>query len=211
MAIAVKGTNLDGGISQARLDRLEKFTKAGWTYQARKDYHRMALCLQIIYNEKLYLESDSKDIYDYVRTHFNIQRGSTSNYLQVARKFLNSDTGNSVFIDNNVDFDITQLIKLKKLSVEEVKEMLQSGVISFDSTVREIEEAVNKYDKDKENKKKQAIEESLKPLNEAYEKYHVAFNKLRDMLSGNNEALELMQEIMDCVVLLYNENDRLWK
>ena len=53
-------------------------------------------------------------------------------------------------------------------------------------------------------------EDSIKPIKTAYEGFHKAYNELCERVGDDDTNKNLLQSIMDSVVVLYNENDRLW-
>lgn len=197
-------------ISHSRGMKLRKCIESAREYQKINDVFRVALCLRTIQNEKLYLDSEYKDIYAVGRIALKIQRGTVYNYLTVARKFLDADTGSSVFKNGDMDFAIMQLLELKKQTVEEIRGMLDSGVITFDTPAKAIKQIVADIEARKAKEVERTKEESVKPLKDAYETFHVAFNQLKSLVGSDDEISELLQTIMDSVVFLYNENDRLW-
>lgn len=201
----------NSGYAQERLKQLERYTRACQEYQKKQDSKRVALCVNSIYRDRLFLESGEKDIYSYCQKHFNIVRGAVGNYNTVARKFLDRNTGYSIFADGKRDFSFSCLLKLKSLLPDEIRELLKDGTLTLETTARDCEAIVAGIKARKKEAVKQDKEESLKPIKQAYEDFHMSYNELRQIVQDNDTALELMQKIMDCVVILYNQNDRLWK
>ena len=205
------GFNSVSDVSQARIKQLSKYTNAGIEYQKRNDIHRLALCVQAIHKEKLYLESGHKNIYTYCKEKYNVERGTVSNYINVAKKFLDTNTGKSVFAQGKADFNFLCLIELKGLTVEEVKSLLDDKKINLSSSAKEIKQAVKDLRAYQKEQERLEAEGRKAPIIEAYEAYNKAFNDLNKRIpDSDKESKELMQKIMDCVVILYNENDRLW-
>lgn len=208
--IQLQGKELEVSAAKSRVDRLAKFTSAAITYSKKKDIHRCALCMQVINNEKLYLEGGYKTCYECINAVFGgITRATVSNYLTIARRFLDANTGKTIFADGDKDFVYTQLIELKKLKVDEVRELMKD-TITYDSTVAEIKEAVTGYKARLQASHDEERERAIAPLKKAYEDFHKAYNELSEHLNNDSDK-ELMQRMMDSVVLLYNENDRLWE
>lgn len=207
--IQMQGENVQQSVSVVREQRLQRFSKAAIEYQKKKDLHRVALCMQVIYNEKLYLEAGHANIYELGKSVLGTTRATTSNYLTVAKKFLDSNSGKSIFADGSRDFGYTQLVEMKKLSVDDAKELVKSGAINFDSTAKEIKQTVAEFVTMQKKDAEKLKEESLNPLKDAYEDFHKAFNELQERVT-DEAGKALLQKIMDSVVVLYNENDRLW-
>ena len=199
-------------VSQSRLQQLEKYTNAGIEYQKKNDSNRLALCVYLIYTNKLFLEAGFKNIYDYCKEHFNIERGTTSNYVNVAKKFLDSSNGRSIFAQGNADFSFIAMIELKSLSPDDIRYLLNNGKITLGCTANEAKTIAKEY---KDYKKEQArleAEGRKAPIIEAYEAYNKAFNELKNCIpDSDTKAKDLLQKIMDNVVILYNNNDRLWE
>lgn len=170
----------------------------------------MALCLYVLQSEKLYVEGGYTNIYDLGIKILKVSRGTVSGYVQIAKKFLDSNTGKSVFATDTADFSYIQLVELKKLKPDEVKELVSGGKVTFDSTREEIKQAVAAYLTDKKQEAAEAKEEAVKPIKDAYEAFHKAYNELVKRVGDDTDNKELLQSIMDSMVVLYNENDRLW-
>lgn len=197
-------------MTEERQKRYNRFTAGAKEYQNKKDIHRMALCLYVLQTEKLYVVGGYTSIYDLAMKQLNISKGTISGYINIAKKFLDVNTGKTIFASDKGDFGYLQLLELKKLKVEEAQQLFNTGVINYNSTASEIKGAVSLYLGHKQAEEQQAKENALKPLKEAYEAFHVAYNELSNIVGNDTNAKNLMQTIMDSVVVLYNENDRLW-
>ncbi len=197
-------------VSKARIQRLQKFSNAAIEYQKRKDIFRTALCLQVIQNEKLYLESDYDNMSKFSTSLLGLTKGTISNYLNIAKKFLDSKTGTSIFASDKGDFGYLQLVELKKLSVDEAKDIVSRGIINYNTPAKEVKQAVSDFKAQIQQDTAKAKEDSIKPIKTAYEAFNTSYNELYELVSGDDICRELLQKIMDSVVVLYNENDRLW-
>lgn len=207
--IQVQGSKLES-VSASREGRYKKYTKAAIEYQRRKDVLRTVTCLYIIQTEKLYLEGGYTSIYDLGMKVMNVSKGTISNYMGVAKKFMDVNTGRTIFASDQGDFSYLQLVELKKLKKEEAQELVQKGIVKYDSTAKEIKAAVADYLGHIKAEQQQVKEDSIKPIKDAYEGFHVAYNALSDRIGQDAESKKLLQDIMDSVVVLYNNNDRLW-
>lgn len=197
-------------VSEERKKRYDKFTNGAYTYQSKKDILRMALCLYMLQNEKLYIDGGYTSIYELATDLYKLSKGTISGYINIAKKFLNAETGRTIFATDKGDFGYLQLLELKKLKVDEAKELVESGLINYHSTANEIKTAIVTYQTLKKSEIEKEKEDSIRPIKEAYEKFHEAYNKLDELVGEEMEKKELLQSIMDSVVILYNENDRLW-
>lgn len=207
--IQVQGNQMNN-VSITRQQRYNRFTKAAIEYQKKKDIHRTALCLYILQSEKLYLEGDYKSVFDLGVDILKVSKGTVSGYVNVAKKFLDTNTGKSIFASDKGDFTYLQLLEMKKLKTEEAKELVNSGIVNYGSTAQEIKSAVASYLGQIQAEKDKLKEDSIKPIKTAYEAFNASYNELYEMVSGDDACKELLQKIMDSVVVLYNENDRLW-
>lgn len=170
----------------------------------------MALCLYVIQNEKLYYEGGYSSVYDLGVNLLKLSKGTISGYISIAKKFLDTDTGKTIFATDKGDFGYMQLLELKKLKVDEAKELVNSGVINCNSTAQEIRLAVSEYLGRRQAEEQKAKEDSIEPIKKAYEAFHKAYNDISARVGEDTTNKNLLQSIMDSVVVLYNENDRLW-
>lgn len=208
--IQVQGNNMENSVSATRQNRYNRFTKAALEYQKKKDIHRMALCLYVLQTEKLYLEGGYTSVYDLGTKLLKVAKGTISNYVNVAKKFLDTDTGKSIFATDKGDFSYLQLLEMKKLKKEEAQELVNSGTVTFSSTAQEIKGAVASYLGQIKAEQEKVKEDSIKPIKDAYEAFNKSYNELYKYIGEDDSCKELLQQIMDSVVVLYNENDRLW-
>lgn len=207
--IRMDAKHIDKTVSAEREKRYLRFTTSAKEYQNKKDIHRTALCLYVIQNEKLYLEGGYSSVYELGVNLLGLSKGTISGYVNIAKKFLDRNTGKTIFATDRGDFGYMQLLEMKKLKVEDVKELIGIGAIDYNSTVSEIKTAVDDYLGDRKAKEAQAKEDSIKPIKTAYEAFQSAYNELYQRTTDDTSK-KLLQSIMDSVVVLYNENDRLW-
>lgn len=207
--INISSSGMNQTTSIVRQQRLRSFCNAALKYQERKDIHRTALCIYVIHSEKLFKESEYQNIYDLGKSLLGASKVTTSNYINVAKKFLDGKTGRSIFESNNKDFGFSQLVELKRLDVDDVRKLLECGEITLDTTAKDIKNVVSEYIARTKEEARKAKEDSLKPLKEAYENFNTAFNELYESVTDEHFK-ELLSIMMDSAVTLYNENDRLW-
>ena len=168
----------------------------------------IATGLYIISTEKLYIGSAYKNMQEVGKSVLNFTSMTTTSYVRVARKFLDKTRPVSVFAENNRDFNMTQLIELSKLSVDEVKEMLEAGTVTFDMSAVDVKAAVRAVKEQQAKDIQEAKEAAMRPFEAAHEAFHKAYNTLKEHLEemDDKEGSEiLLPEIMGAVVDLYQE------
>lgn len=206
----MNASQINQSISAEREKRYKRFTAGAKEYQNKKDIHRTALCLYVIQTEKLYLEGGYTSVYDMATKLLGLSKGTISGYISIAKKFLDTNTGKTIFATDKGDFSYLQLLELKKLKVEDAKSLIESGVINYNSTANEVKQAVNDYLSRIKAEEAQAKEDAIQPIKKAYEDFHKAYNELCERVGDDTTNKNLLQSIMDSMVVLYNENDRLW-
>lgn len=103
----------------------------------------IALVVKQIKEKEIFKESGHKSITEYVSDTFGYSKAHTSGMLKVVNRFL-TDTTATKYADENGDFTFTQLRAMTKFDDTELDELISNGSITFDSTVKEIEELYNK-------------------------------------------------------------------
>lgn len=169
----------------------------------------IATGLNIIASEKLYLGSKYKNMQELAKDVLGFTYMSCTSYVRVARKFLEKKRPVSVFVDSDGhDFSMSQLVELGKLSVDEVRNLMKAGAVTYDTPVTGIK-AVIKAGKEKQAKDiADAKEAAKKPFEAAHEAFHEAYNALKEHLEimGDDEGAEkFLPEIMGAVVDMYQE------
>lgn len=197
-------------LTEYRTERLDRYTRAYRIYRTRQDLKKAALCIYTIYKEKLYLERGYKNVYEFGTKGLGSNRGTISNMIQVSRKFLNADTGMSIFMKDDVDFSFSQLVELRYLDADTIKDLMSTGQLTYDTTVKNIIEMVKDIKKKNKEEKEEAKKKEMQPIIDAYDKFNESFNILYDR-APDDETRDLLQSIMNNVVLIYNSNKQFWK
>ena len=197
-------------VSKMRVKRYHYITDQIKVFNVNHDTFRVALCLQIIHNEKLYLDGGFKNVSEYGKKLLGMKTMTINNYVRVARKFLDPTTGTSIFSKNGEDFGYTQLVSLLKLDPYDAKELFASGRISYNMSARDIKKTVDSYIEEKQREATEEMMSQLEPYEASYEEFHAAYNRLKEYLEDKSDVKgqELLQEIMNAVVIFYNEKVR---
>lgn len=103
----------------------------------------IALVVKQVKDKEIFKESGHTSITDYVSDIFGYSKAHTSGMLKVVNRFL-TDTTATKYANENGDFTFTQLRAMTKFDDKELDELIANGAITFDSTVKEIEELHNK-------------------------------------------------------------------
>ena len=168
--------------------------------------YEIAVGLFRVQTEKLYEVVERwTNVYEYAGEVLHFTKMTTSNYIRVARYYLQKDKPLNIF--GNDRFSITQLVEMCRGNLEEVKAMVTSGTITPDMSSVAIREVIASSNKAKKDADKAMQEEALLPIREAHEDFHKAYNKLKEHLieRGDTEgAEEMLPEIMDALVRIYN-------
>lgn len=101
---------------------------------------RIAFFLRVAYDKELYKVSGFKNIYDYANDKFYLARGTVSDYINMVQNFgiLNEETGFYTLDDRLKKYSLTQLVCMKKLSIEQI----EKNNITPDTSTREIRQIV---------------------------------------------------------------------
>lgn len=186
-------------------DRISDLNNSPFTAMNITRYE-IAVGLFRVQTEKLYEVVERwTNVYEYAGEVLHFTKMTTSNYIRVARYYLQKDKPLNIF--ENDRFSITQLVEMCKADLEEVKAMVTSGTITPDMSVVAIREVIASHNKAKKDADKAMQEEALLPIREAHEDFHKAYNKLKEHLieRGDKEgAEEMLPEIMDALVRVYN-------
>lgn len=170
--------------------------------------------LHLIDVEKLYVVGGYNSISDYANSALGFNTSMTSSYVRVAKRFIKRNWPESVFssVDNPAvgmeDFGVSQLIEMLRLSDDDIKDLMDSGRLTYSTSVPKIKALIKEYKAEKATREKQAIEESYQAMDAAHEAYHAAYNELKQHLLDQGDirgANELLPRIMDQVVIIYRE------
>lgn len=126
----------------------------------------IAANLYIIHRKKLYEIEDYKNIYDYAKETFDISRGTVSDAIGVFERFGNKETYKVE--DKYSEYNFSTLMRMKKLSEEEIEKAGITPVMSRKEVIACIEKL--KDEKAKEN----ALPDFEKRWGDVYKQYTVA-------------------------------------
>lgn len=112
----------------------------------------IAHVLAMIKNDNM-LNDEFIDIFDYAKKMFGFKKSTVYKMLKCANTFISDNGKETVFITEKDDFSLSQLFEMQSESVEDIKEMLDNGVITFDMPCKEIRNVM------KEKKKAEKTED----------------------------------------------------
>lgn len=111
--------------------------------KATKSLLTIALTLNQIDSQRLYAD-DFKNITEYAKSVFGYAKSTVYNMLGVARRFIGDDN-KSIIAHSDADYTVNQLAQMLPITTEQVKELDESGVITPDSSLNEIRDAIKRY------------------------------------------------------------------
>ena len=136
----------------------------------RANQFAIALQLKGIYDNQLYKAGGYENVYEMAQKEFDYKRASVNNMIRIATAFLQADDEGkirSIFAKGDVDFKYSQLQELLRLPVEDVKALVENGVITADDKVEEIRDKVKTVKPTKHIKKSKKAENGAGEVNTA--------------------------------------------
>lgn len=115
-----------------------------------KNYLSVAFPLACVYASKAYKEQEYKNIYEYTSANFAMSRGMTSNLIKIAGIAFDEE---GKLLPEYENFGFGQLRAISKLEDVERKEAIDSGEITSDMSVSEVEYVVKEKTEGIEDKK----------------------------------------------------------
>ncbi len=190
----------------ARIDSLEH----GRYSRMSMVKNEVAMGLYLIHTEKLYLASNYKSAFEVAQDVLKFSRMTTSNYIRVAKRFIDKKRPVSIFYDGKagIDFNISQLIQLLKLSDDEIRFCIEGGMLEFTTPVSAIKVLVKTMKENRDKEQAKQAEAAKEPFQAAYDEFHAAYNALKEHLLKTGDeagANELLPKIMDAVCVVYAE------
>lgn len=190
----------------ARIDSLEH----GRYSRMSMVKNEVAMGLYLIHTEKLYLASNYKSVFEVAQDILKFSRMTTSNYIRVAKRFIDKKRPVSIFYDGKagLDFNISQLIQLLKLTDDEIKFCMEGGMLEFTTSVTVIKSVVKTMKDNRDKEQAKQAEAAKGPFQAAYDEFHVAYNALKEHLLKTGDETgtnELLPKIMDAVCVVYAE------
>lgn len=172
--------------------------------------NEIAMGLYLIHTEKLYLASNYKSVFEVAKAVLDFSRMTASNYIRVAKRFIEKKRPVSIFYDgkSGLDFNISQLIQLLKLTDDEIKFCIEGGMLEYTTSITAIKSVVKVMKDSRDKDKAKQAEAAKEPFQAAYEDFHTAYNELKEHLlemEDETGANELLPKIMDAVCVVYAE------
>ena len=170
----------------------------------------IAMGLYLIHSEKLYLASDYKSAYDVAKGVLDFSRLTASNYIRVAKRFIEKKRPVSVFYDgkSGIDFTVSQLIQMLQLTDDEIKFCMEGGMIDYTTSVTALKSLVKVMKEQRVDNQAKEAEAAKEPFQAAYDDFHTAYNALKAHLleiEDETGANEMLPKIMDAVCVVYAE------
>lgn len=172
--------------------------------------NEIAMGLYLIHTEKLYLASNYKSVFEVAKAVLDFSRMTASNYIRVAKRFIEKKRPVSIFYDgkSGLDFNISQLIQLLKLTDDEIRFCMEGGMLEYTTSVTAIKSVVKVMKDSRDKEQAEQAEAAKGPFQAAYEDFHTAYNELKEHLlelEDETGANELLPKIMDAVCVVYAE------
>lgn len=193
-----------------RIDYLNKCKFSSFSFVRNE----IAMGLYLIKTDKLYLASDYKSVFEVAKDVLGFARMTTTNYIKVAKRFIDKQRPVSIFYDgkSGIDFTISQLVALLRLTEDEIRYCMESGMLDICTPISAISEVVkimlDKREQTKAQEHDRKIRDTMKPFQESYDSFHTAYNALKEHLTSTNDdvgANTLLPNIMDAVCAMYAE------
>lgn len=153
---------------------------------AGQSIYNMGLSIKEIKDNKLYLLGGYNSLEEYTEENFNIKKSQAYNYINLVENVSNE------FFQSTGNIGITKLLALSKLENEELaKEVVDN--ITEDTTVKELNDIIDKLNNDIKEKNKE-LKEALaakEKLNNDYEQLEL---KLNDIPEEHKKEIEKKNE-----------------
>lgn len=159
--------------------------------------YEIATGLYVINTDNLVHVSDYLNVRDFADKVLGLKSVAVSMYLKVAKFLLCKDKPLNIF--GNDEFTITQLYKMSQISLDDLRDYVEHKMIVPEMTAREIDAFVAEW------KFKQQRKVNLHTLNFLLDEFDKDCDKLRVAISGNDEAIRLLDGLVEDVAYIYNE------
>ena len=199
--------------AQVRRQRLlELTTEIQSLVKVKSNQFRIAVRLNAVKNERLFLDAGFKNIYEYGLQIANLKRMTVNYYCRIANDFLNPETERTIFADERGrDYGYMQMLELLRIDKEEATELIKAGTVTYDTTATEIRAIVGRIKEKKDKDKADAKRAVMEPFEAAHEAFHEGYNNLKAHLLelGDEEGADkLLPVLMDAIVTLYQEGKK---
>ena len=176
--------------------RLDELTRTKFTMLNHVRYE-IATGLYFISENKLWVVSDYSSVRDFADKILGLKSVAVSMYLKVAKFLLCKDKPLNIF--GNDYFTITQLYKMSQIALDDLRDYVEHKMIVPEMTAREIDAFVAEW------KFKQQRKVNLHTLNFLLKEFDKDCDKLRVAISGNEDAIRLLDGLVEDVAYIYNE------
>ena len=126
----------------------------GYVFGMEKNKFKMAAEMSRILDNNLFVD-DFDNFETYASRVFNLKKAMAYNYASIGKEWVERNekgnpTGESILPHDTVDYQITKIITLMKVGVEQATEWANDGTINPFMSVKEIKDIVKEWD-DKNN------------------------------------------------------------
>lgn len=131
-------------IPEIKNPELKQITKdiAHCAMLMQRTFYRVASLLAKVEKEKLYEEDHFYNAADYAQKVFKLKRSDAYNLLKIGKEYTSRAGNGSNLPHEKNDFNKTQVVSMLPLGRDLAGELIESGVITTNSTTREIKEIV---------------------------------------------------------------------
>lgn len=125
----------------------------GYVFGMEKNKFKMAGEMYRILENNLFVD-DFDNFETYASKVFNLKKAMAYNYASIGKEWIERNemgnpTGESILPHDTVDYQITKILALMKVGVEQATEWANDGTINPFMSVKEIKEIVNEWDDNK--------------------------------------------------------------
>lgn len=172
--------------------------------------YEIAMGLYTIHKDNLYLVSEYNSTYDLAMSELGFSRITASNYIRVAKRFINKQKPISIFNDSKsgIDFTIGQLIYLLPLTDDEIRHAIDIGLLQYTTSINSIKLIVKQLKEERYYTPKQKNKTAIHEFKCKYENFYIAYTVLEDYMHRNNDwegINDHLPEIKATVADLYEE------
>lgn len=125
----------------------------GYVFGMEKNKFKMAAEMSRILENNLFVD-DFENFETYANKVFNLKKAMAYNYASIGKEWVarnekGNPTGESILLHDTVDYQITKILALMKVGVEQATEWANDGTINPFMSVKEIKDIVKEWDDNK--------------------------------------------------------------
>lgn len=124
----------------------------GYVFGMEKNKFKMAAEMSRILENNMFVD-DFDNFETYASKVFNLKKAMAYNYASIGKEWIERNemgnpTGESILPHDTVDYQITKILALMKVGVEQATEWANDGTINPFMSVKEIKEIVKEWEKE---------------------------------------------------------------